>query len=59
MSRDLLTLDRAADEMDCSVRTLRRLIATKELRAYRLGNAGKLIRIDCADLDKLLRPVVS
>jgi excisionase family DNA binding protein len=44
----------AADRVGFTERTIRRKIAKGELRAYRLGESGRDIRIDTADLDKLL-----
>ncbi len=54
---DIITLDQAAEELQCSKRHLRRLIASGQLKAYRLGVGSHLIRIDRADLGKILRPV--
>lgn len=45
----------AADYLGITDRTLRRMIAAGRLPAYRLG--PRLLRIDVADLDALLRPV--
>lgn len=45
----------AADYLGITDRTLRRMIAAGKLPAYRLG--PRLLRIDVADLDALLRPV--
>jgi excisionase family DNA binding protein len=54
--RQLVTLTRAAERHDCSVKHLRRAIAAGELRAYRLGNS-RAIRLDVAELDAWLRPI--
>lgn len=53
--RQYETLDEAAARLDCSIRTLRRLIASGHLKAYRLGQRS--IRLDPADVEALLRPV--
>lgn len=45
----------AAEYLGITDRTLRRMIAAGKLPAYRLG--PRLLRIDVADLDALLRPV--
>jgi excisionase family DNA binding protein len=52
-----MKIDAAAEEMNTSSRTIRRLISDGQLRAYRLGRST-VIRIDRDDLLKLLRPVV-
>lgn len=53
----MLTIARAAELLDSSTDTVRRMIARGELRAYRYG--PKLIRIDPEDLRALRRPVTS
>ena len=53
--RRWLSQAEAADYLGITDRTLRRMIARSELPAYRLG--PRLLRIDAADLDALLRPV--
>lgn len=50
----LLRVHEAAEQLNCSVSTIRRLIAEKKLPAYRLGHG---IRIAEADLERVLRPV--
>lgn len=45
----------AAEYLGITDRTLRRMIAAGKLPAYRLG--PRLLRIDVADLDALMRPV--
>ncbi|MEK9659246.1 MAG: bifunctional glutamate N-acetyltransferase/amino-acid acetyltransferase ArgJ [Chloroflexota bacterium] len=49
-----LTLEQAADRLQCSVRTLRRWIAADKLRAARLPGGG--YRIAEEDVDQLLAP---
>jgi len=48
----------AAEELGISLRQVRRLISSGELRAYRVGKCS-IIRIDTDDLAALLKPVVS
>lgn len=54
--RQSVTLARGAERHDCSVKTLRRRIASGELRAYRLGKS-RAIRVDVAELDALMQPI--
>lgn len=56
-SRDLLTLDAAAELLGVSTATVRRRITDGSLRAYRTGK--RLIRIRAHDLDDLLREIPS
>lgn len=51
------TIAQAADFLQCSQDTVRRMIARGELPAYRYG--GRLVRIELADLRRLRRPVTS
>lgn len=53
--RVLIDLTDAAAALHCSQRTIRRRIASGELTGYRFGK--RLIRIDAAELDTLLRPI--
>lgn len=50
-----LTLTDAADWLNVSLPTIRRMIARGDLRAYRYG--PRLIRIDPADLRAMREPV--
>lgn len=52
-----LTITDAAETLNTSPSTVRRLIARGDLRAYRYG--PRLIRIDPADLRALRQPVTS
>ncbi|MGW5854937.1 MULTISPECIES: helix-turn-helix domain-containing protein [Micrococcus] len=52
-----LTIAEAADRLQVSAVTVRRMIARGELNAYRYG--PRLIRIDPADLLALREPVTS
>jgi excisionase family DNA binding protein len=54
--RQFISLVHGAERHDCSVKTLRRRIASGELRAYRLGKS-KAIRVDLAELDALMQPI--
>ena len=55
VSKHLISLSRAAEQYDVSVKTIRRWIAAGLLPAYRVG--PRVIRIDPADLDKLDRRI--
>jgi len=50
-----ITIQHAADRLSVSTKTIRRMIARSQLRAYRVGD--RLIRIDVESLDALARPV--
>jgi excisionase family DNA binding protein len=52
-----ISLDAAAVELGASKRTVRRMITSGKLRAYRIGDSS-LVRIDRDDLAKVLRPVI-
>ena len=56
-SRELLTLDAAAELLGVSTSTVRRRITDGQLRAFRTGK--RLIRIRLQDLDDLLREIPS
>lgn len=49
------TLQEAAVLLGCSVRTVRRFIATGELTGYRVG--ARLVRVDLEEVERLLRPI--
>ncbi len=53
--RRYVTLKSAAERLDCSERTLRRMIAMGELTGYRVGK--RLIRVDADELDRLVRAI--
>lgn len=55
-NRTFESLAQAAFRTGVSTRTLRRRIACGELTAYR---TGRLIRVDPADVDRLLVPIPS
>jgi excisionase family DNA binding protein len=50
-----ISVNEAAESLDCSPRTIRRYIASGLLPAYRMG--PRLIRIDPAELDAMLHKV--
>jgi len=54
-ARRYAPLAQAAKYVGCDQRTIRRYIATGQLRGYRLGE--RLIRVDLNELDALLRPI--
>ena len=51
----LISINDAAAYVGLDARTIRRYIAAGRLRAYRVGD--RLIKVDQADVDKLIRPV--
>ena len=53
--RAYVGIDEAATYLDVTPKTVRRLIASEELAAYRLGK--RLIKIRVADLESLLTPM--
>ncbi len=55
--RNLITQTEAADYLGVTTRTVRQYVADGVLSAYRLG--PKLIRYDMAEVDELLRPVIT
>jgi excisionase family DNA binding protein len=52
-----ITIDAAADELGVSKRSVRRMITSGQLRAYRIGTSTS-IRIDRRDLANVMHPVV-
>lgn len=59
VARQWLTLAEVADQLGCSVLTVRRMCGRGELRSYRAKGQSRLIRIKAADLNRLMRPVTS
>lgn len=49
------SLAQAAERTEVSIKTLRRRIATGQLRAYRYG--PRIIRVDPHEVDKLMRAI--
>jgi excisionase family DNA binding protein len=54
--RRYISILEAAEYCGTSHKTIRRRIASGDLKAYRLGDT-RVIRIDVADLDRLLHPI--
>jgi excisionase family DNA binding protein len=50
-----ITLKQTCDELSLSLRGVRRLISSGELRAYKVGKSA--VRIDTDDIAKVLKPV--
>lgn len=58
MARRYITIAEAAEYLQISARTVRRLIRDGELNGYRIGQAGRLIRFDMNEIDgQLMRPI--
>jgi excisionase family DNA binding protein len=58
MTRRYITIADAADYLQISDRTVRRLIADGELTGYRMGRSRRLIRVDLNEIDdELMRPL--
>jgi excisionase family DNA binding protein len=53
--RGYVGITEAATYLDVTPKTVRKLIAERELQAYRLGS--KMLRIRLADLDAVCKPV--
>lgn len=53
-TRTYESVAQAAERTGISVRTLRRRIATGQLRAYR--NGARIVRVDPHDVDSLMKP---
>ena len=58
MARRYITIAEAADYLQISDRTVRRLIADGELTGYRMGKSHRVIRVDLSEIDEeLMRPL--
>ncbi len=58
MARHYITIAEAAEYLQISARTVRRLIRDGELNGYRIGQSGRLIRVDMNEIDgQLMRPI--
>ena len=55
--RTMISLEDAARRLDVHPRTVRRYIAESRLTAFRVG--PRLIRVDAAEVDALLAPIVT
>jgi len=53
--RSLVTIAAAAEYASVAPKTIRRYIAAGRITGYRMG--PRLIRVDLAELDRLLRPI--
>ena len=53
--RRLESIPNAAEYVDVSTKTVRRMIARGDLTGYRVG--PRLIRVDLNELDAMLRPI--
>jgi excisionase family DNA binding protein len=54
--RKLMSIESAANYLDCSTKTVRRRIASGDLPAYRVGSTH-VIRVDLSEVDALLKPI--
>ncbi len=58
MTRRYITIAEAAEYLQISGRTVRRLITDGELNGYRMGRSGRTIRVDLNEIDEqLMRPI--
>ncbi|MGO8851350.1 excisionase family DNA-binding protein [Mycobacterium sp.] len=58
MTRRYITIAEAAECLQISDRTVRRLIADDELTGYRMGRSRRVIRIDLNEIDEqLMQPL--
>lgn len=58
VTRRYISIAEAADYLQISTRTVRRLIRDGELNGYRIGQSGRLIRVDMNEIDgQLMRPI--
>lgn len=57
LARRLIRLEAAAEQLDCSTRTVRRFVAAGDLTAFRVGK--RMIRVDLNEVDALLRRIPS
>lgn len=58
VTRRYITIAEAADYLQISTRTVHRLIRDGELNGYRIGQSGRLIRVDMNEIDgQLMRPI--
>lgn len=54
-NRRWASLEQAAKHLECSERTIRRLIASGRIAGYRFGD--RLLRVDLAEVDALAHPI--
>jgi excisionase family DNA binding protein len=56
--RRYITITEAAEYLQISDRTVRRLIADTELTGYRMGRSRRVIRVDLNEIDEqLMQPL--
>jgi excisionase family DNA binding protein len=55
--RQLISLETAAKQLDCSTRTVRRLISSGQLTGLHIGVGGRLLRIPQAEVDTIGTPI--
>jgi excisionase family DNA binding protein len=58
VTRRYITVAEAAEYLQISDRTVRRLIRDDELSGYRMGSSRRVIRVDLNEIDEqLMRPM--
>jgi excisionase family DNA binding protein len=58
VARRYISVAEAAEYLQISDRTVRRLIHDGELNGYRMGQSGRVIRVDLNEIDEqLMRPI--
>jgi excisionase family DNA binding protein len=58
VTRRYITIAEAAEYLQISDRTVRRLISDGELTGYRMGRSSRTIRVDLNEIDEqLMRPM--
>lgn len=58
VTRRYITVAEAAEYLQISSRTVRRLITDGELTGYRMGHSGRTIRVDQTEIDEqLMQPM--
>ena len=53
-----IPIEQAAKQLGISKRSLRRMISSGDLPAYRIGNLPQCVRIDADDLETVCKPIV-
>jgi excisionase family DNA binding protein len=51
------TLGKTADDLGISLRGVRRLVSSGQLRAYKIGRS-RAVRVDADDVAAVLKPIV-
>jgi excisionase family DNA binding protein len=57
LARKYATIEAEAERLAVNPRTIRRMIARGQLTGYRFGD--RLIRLDRAEVDSLMRPILT